>query len=640
VTLQATTALNTSSWPYNGLSVNSVYAFQVAATNPVGDSPKTTNFTAWTLIEPLSGLGISGVTDTSITVTPEGSLSNLTAGFSGVRITNFTAGTTTGWVQNMSPWTSNGLSPNTQHFFFGGSRNGGGTQGAMAVGAKYTLARTPTAPAVTNPGDRTLDVAIGVGDDNPSDTVYAIQMSPDLAGNSWIQADGTLGAAEVYQMASDWAVTTVTGLDEYAEYTFSVIALNGENIPTAFGPSASNRTLDVTLPTGSLVINDGSEYTISPAVTLTCSAEDLGSGIGEMRFSEDNATWGDWETFTANKDWTFLGADGPRTLYVEYRDASGNVSEGEISDGIILDTTPPTATITLDDPTPTGSDVLHFSVDFSESVGTSFTLVSLTGTVPGLAEITGADPNYEVTLTLTDRDADGPVGISVGTEVTDLAGNPYAGGASPMCEIANWHGFLVEPDDARMYTGDSLLLEVVVAPNPAGVTYRWKWDNGIAPAQDGPDSPLWPLDDLTAANRGQYWCEVSHEGVTYTTFTATLFVENHLQITVPPPDGEAIARDPYTFFVQTSGGYQPLTYIWSREGTIFPDSNNSSYLIPMLAESDTGVYTVEVLDANTDYATASAHLLVLPRLPVAGFVGLGVLLCLVAIGGARSMRKK
>jgi hypothetical protein len=84
----------------------------------------------------------------------------------------------------------------------------------------------------------------------------------------------------------------------------------------------------------------------------------------------------------------------------------------------------------------------------------------------------------------------------------------------------------------------------------------------------------------------------------------------------------------------------PFTYIWSREGTIFPDSNNSSYLIPKLAESDTGVFTVEVLDANTDYVTASADLLVLPRLPVAGFVGLGVLLGLIAIGGARTMRKK
>lgn len=640
VTLRTTTAMNTGSWPYNGLNVNSMYAFQVAATNPVGDSPKTTNFTAWTLIEPLSGLGISGVTDTSITVTPEGSLSNLTAGFSGVRITNFTAGTTTDWVQNMSPWISNGLSPNTQHFFIGGTRNGAGLQGEMTVAAKFTLARTPTAPEVTNPGDRTLDVAIGAGDANPADTLYVIQMSPDLGGNSWVQADGTLGALAVYRTAAGWGVTTVTGLDEYAEYAFSVMALNGENIPTAFGPSASNWTLDVTLPTGGLVINDGSEYTTSPEVTLTCSAEDLGSGIAEMRFSEDNAVWGEWEAFAANKAWTFLGADGPRILYVEYRDASGNVSVGEISDEIILDTAPPTATITLDDPTPTGSDVLHFSVDFSESVGTSFALVSLTGTVPGLAEIIGADANYDVTLTLTDPDADGPVGISVGTEVTDLAGNPYAGGASPMYEIANWHGFLVEPEDARMYTADALLFEVVVAPNPAGVTYQWKWDNGIGAVQEGPDSALWPLDDLTAANRGQYWCEVSHEGITYTTFTATLFVEDHLQITVPPAGGEAIAGDPYTFFVETSGGYMPLTYIWSREGTIFPDSNNSSYLIPKLAESDTGVFTVEVMDANTDYVTASADLLVLPRLPVAGFVGLGVLLCLVAIGGARTMRKK
>ncbi len=48
-TLQTTQPAGSGSWPYTGLSANTQYAFQVAATNNCGDSAKTTNLAKYTL---------------------------------------------------------------------------------------------------------------------------------------------------------------------------------------------------------------------------------------------------------------------------------------------------------------------------------------------------------------------------------------------------------------------------------------------------------------------------------------------------------------------------------------------------------------------------------------------------------------
>ncbi len=104
----------------------------------------------------------------------------------------------------------------------------------------------------------------------------------------------------------------------------------------------------------------------------------------------------------------------------------------------------PTASITLDDPNPTGLDVLHFSVDFSEPLLTPLTAtnVSLTpGSLPGSIEVSNADPDYTVTVTLSEPDVDGVVGITIPAGVvSDLEGDPYEGDVSQFYLI--WNGAL------------------------------------------------------------------------------------------------------------------------------------------------------------------------------------------------------
>ena len=153
-TLQTTTAAGTTSWQHNGLSPNTQYAFEVAATNANGDSPLTVNFTAW------------------------------------------------------------------------------------------TLAEVPVALVVSNPAEHSLDISIGA-DANPAGTLYAIEVSPAVSGNTWVQADGSVGATAFFQTSAAWATNTVTGLAEAMAYTFTVTVQNGAGVDTAAGPGATLMTLDV-----------------------------------------------------------------------------------------------------------------------------------------------------------------------------------------------------------------------------------------------------------------------------------------------------------------------------------------------------------------------------------------------------------
>lgn len=98
--------------------------------------------------------------------------------------------------------------------------------------------------------------------------------------------------------------------------------------------------LDTTLPIGSVVINEGALITGTRSATLSLTASDTTSGLSQTRFSQDNVTWTSWETYDSSKTWTLTVGDGSKTVYAQFKDNAGLVSE-IYSDTITLDTTPP-----------------------------------------------------------------------------------------------------------------------------------------------------------------------------------------------------------------------------------------------------------------------------------------------------------
>ena len=139
--------------------------------------------------------------------------------------------------------------------------------------------------------------------------------------------------------ASCLSPKSYSGLSE-GSHTFLVRARGvAGNVDTS--PASHTWTVDTVDPSGTVEINGGDDLTNDAAVNLTLSADDPspGTGVAEMSFSNDGATWSIPEPFATSKSWNLSGGDGEKTVHVRYRDAAGN--ETTAQDTVELDTTAP-----------------------------------------------------------------------------------------------------------------------------------------------------------------------------------------------------------------------------------------------------------------------------------------------------------
>jgi cold shock CspA family protein len=158
------------------------------------------------------------------------------------------------------------------------------------------------------------------------------------------------GASYSYSVSSTGGGTPVTGGGFTSGSTESVIgvdvtglgdgtltaSLTMTDVPGNQGlPVTDTVTKDTVAPTGSILINGGTTTTRDPLVTLTLSASDAGSGVSQIRFSNDGSAWSAWEAYAGSKAWTLSSGNGTKTVYAQYRDNALNAS-GSYSDTILL----------------------------------------------------------------------------------------------------------------------------------------------------------------------------------------------------------------------------------------------------------------------------------------------------------------
>lgn len=236
------------------------------------------------------------------------------------------------------------------------------TQGTYDI---YVTATDYAGNTSANSGALTLIVdTTGPGAPGTPTDAGAYSTSTSLTFN-WTAATDNLSGIYNYtwQVATDTGFTqnlqqgttaglscTVTGANGNTYYCRAraqdQVGLNG-----AFSSASDGILVDTAAPTGSIAIENGAAYTIDTDVTLNLTYSDSPSGMSGgsagMRFSNDNSAWGSWITPAATASWTLASGDGAKTVYVQYRDAAGNVSTGTISDTIVLDTAPPTGSISI-----------------------------------------------------------------------------------------------------------------------------------------------------------------------------------------------------------------------------------------------------------------------------------------------------
>lgn len=105
-------------------------------------------------------------------------------------------------------------------------------------------------------------------------------------------------------------------------------------------------TSDSQPPAGSVVINNGKNFTSSASVTLTLEAVDAGGPVTSVQFNKDGSSWLAWVPFAHSLKLTLPPGDGVKTVQVRFRDNAGNLSP-IYSDAITLDSSPPTGSITI-----------------------------------------------------------------------------------------------------------------------------------------------------------------------------------------------------------------------------------------------------------------------------------------------------
>ncbi len=193
----------------------------------------------------------------------------------------------------------------------------------------------------TTPPTGTIKINNGVQYTNSSSVTLNLLATDSYSGLSQMQFsndNATWSTPQAYATTVNWTLASGDGTKTvYVKYKDVA-----GNWSSAF---SSTIILDTASPTGTITINNGNQYTNATSITLTLNANDSGSGLSQMQFSNDGITWLIPETYTITKTWTLTTGDGTKTIYVKFSDAAGNWSQ-VYSAAIILDTTAPELNIT------------------------------------------------------------------------------------------------------------------------------------------------------------------------------------------------------------------------------------------------------------------------------------------------------
>jgi len=229
-------------------------------------------------------------------------------------------------------------------------------------------------------------------------TNYNIQVSAN--GTTWTNAYTALsssgGGVNPYQ--KNYSLS--------GSYRYLRIYINNaqKTYPIIYEVKIYGSLPDTTAPTGSIEINNDTQYTKLTVVTLNLTATDSESGLSQMQFSNDGSNWSSPEPYATTKTWTLTPGDGIKTVYVKYKDTAGNWSE-PFSDSITLDSTPPVIFINPVT-SPTNENVI-----LSYSVSDNYTPINEI-TVSGNNSPYVSEGTHSVTITAQDL-----AGNSASTEV-------------------------------------------------------------------------------------------------------------------------------------------------------------------------------------------------------------------------------
>ncbi|MDP6958142.1 MAG: Ig-like domain-containing protein, partial [Planctomycetota bacterium] len=178
--------------------------------------------------------------------------------------------------------------------------------------------------------------SITIDSGNAYTTTTTVTLSASASGAAYMRFkndSGSWSSYESYGTGKSWTISSSQGT-RYVYVQFMDLAGNQTS-----GSHYDTIVYDSVAPTSlSLSINGGDTYTNSTGVTLSPSA----SGASYMRFkNESNGSWTGYESYSSSKSWSVHNTQGTRYVYVQFKDAAGNETNGSTYDTIVLDTIAP-----------------------------------------------------------------------------------------------------------------------------------------------------------------------------------------------------------------------------------------------------------------------------------------------------------
>ena len=278
----------------------------------------------------------------------------------------------------------------------------------------YTVTYTDASSVTLASGDITL-AKTGTADANVS--VSGSGTSTRTVTLDSVSGNGTIGISIASATASDLAGNTAPAAGPSTTFSANpgVISVNIEEPSVSLtrgGPVQFivmyNNADAITLAAGNIAVNKtGTVAHDTPVV----------SGSGTVS-----------RTVTLNN----LTGDGTVSISLAAGTATASGSDPAPAAGpsaaFVVDNTAPEGVITLLNSSPTNANAVAFALTFDELLTTEILAANIvpTGTLAAGASVvvSGANPAYTVTVTPSNPNASGTLGISVSSAATDAAGNP------------------------------------------------------------------------------------------------------------------------------------------------------------------------------------------------------------------------
>jgi hypothetical protein len=196
----------------------------------------------------------------------------------------------------------------------------------------------------STPPEASLVIADGIEQTTGSLVTCSVSYSDALSGVHLMRVGNSADLSDIMWQplttSLDWVLSPGDGLKtvhlEVTDWAGNVAAV------------WDTIALDTTPPEGTMTLDAGADFSGSATVIVSLDVEDAVSGLDSMRVSEV-LSFGDapdWQPFNDLFEWTFTGGDGERSLYIRVRDRAGNFAT--VTDSIVVDTTGPDGSVTLD----------------------------------------------------------------------------------------------------------------------------------------------------------------------------------------------------------------------------------------------------------------------------------------------------